>query len=268
MGTGAVLYSTGKSKLTDLGGLGKHQKLLCGLYLVAAFSISGFPLFNGFISKSMTVAAAGESHQYIAMFGMILAAVGTFLSVGLKLPYFTWFSKEKPKDLEVKPLPKNMYVGMAIVAFFCIFHGIFPQHLYNWLPNPVGEWTPFNLPHFVETVQLLIFTFAAFWAFRFTLLKPKPYIALDVDWFYRKPAKYGRIIFVNPVDNFFNAVEKLTRVIAGKLVVLAKNPFIVFSSKTPETEPYTPDRYRPLSQALILAALGLFVLVVCIGIMV
>lgn len=264
MGAGAVLYSTGKSKLTDLGGLGKHQKLLCGLYMVAALSISGFPLFNGFISKSMTVAAAGAEHQYIAMFGMILAAVGTFLSVGLKLPYFTWFSKEKPKELEVKPLPKNMYIGMAIVAFFCVFHGIYPQQLYNWLPTAVN-WSPFTMHHFVETVQLLIFTFIAFWVFRFTLLKPKPYIALDVDWFYRKPAKYGRKIFVNPVDNFFTATEEFMHVIARKLTVLAKNPFVAFSAKTPEEEPYTPNRYRPLAQKLVLAILGLFVVVVCIG---
>ena len=94
MGTGVVLHTTGKSKLTQLGGLIKKQRLTFWLYMVAAFSISGFPLFNGFISKSMTVAAAGEEHYYWAMMLMTLAAVGTFLSVGLKLPYFTWCSKD------------------------------------------------------------------------------------------------------------------------------------------------------------------------------
>lgn len=267
MGAGSVLYATGKSKLTDLGGLAKNQKWICTLYMIAAFSISGFPLFNGFISKSMTVAAAGESHQYIAMFGMILAAIGTFLSVGLKLPYFTWFSKEQPKELESKPLPKNMYIGMTIVAAFCIFHGIFPQHLYNLLPNPV-EWTPFTIHHLVETIQILIFTFVAFWILRFKLLKPKTSIALDLDWFYRKPAKLARIIFVNTVDNIFNTFETLSLTITRRLVVLAKNPFLIFSSSTPETTPYTPNRYRPSAQKLILVILGLFIVVVFLGFLV
>ena len=43
----------------------------------------------------MITAAAGESHQELAMLLMLLAAVGTFLSVGLKLPYFTWMTEDK-----------------------------------------------------------------------------------------------------------------------------------------------------------------------------
>ena len=102
MGTGAVLYATGKSKLTELGGLHNRMRIPLYLYMVGAFSISGFPFFNGFISKSMVVSAAGDAHHIAAMFLMLLASVGTFLSVGLKLPYFTWYANESaqiPKKL-------------------------------------------------------------------------------------------------------------------------------------------------------------------------
>ena len=263
MGAGTVLYTTGKSKLTKLGGLWKSQRIVCWLYLIAGFSISGFPLFNGFISKSMTVAAAGEAHHDWALLLMTLAAVGTFLSVGLKLPYFTWFSKEKPAELKPMKPPINMYIGMAIVAFFCIFHGVVPSHLYQWLPFEV-HWNPFTNHHLVETVQILVFTFIAFWLLRFKVLKPKPYIALDLDWFYRKPAKLARRILVDPWDKSFDKVEEFAFSIARKLVEFGKNPYLFFArDKTDKT--YTPDRYRPPAQKMVLAVLAIFIIVALLG---
>jgi len=266
MGAGTVLYTTGKSKLTKLGGLWKSQRVVCWLYLIAGFSISGFPLFNGFISKSMTVAAAGEAHHEWALLLMTLAAVGTFLSVGLKLPYFTWFSKEKPTELKPAKPPLNMYIGMAIVAFFCIFHGVYPAHLYQWLPFEV-HWNPFTAHHLVETVQILVFTFIAFWILRFKVLKPKPYIALDLDWFYRRPAKIARKILVDPWDKSFDWLEEQAIHIARQLTNFGRNPMLAFS-RDKKDKTYTPNRYRPAAGQLVFAVLGLFIIVVLLGLIV
>jgi multicomponent Na+:H+ antiporter subunit D len=262
MGAGVVLHTTGTSKLTELGGLGKKQPITFWLYMIAAFSISGFPLFNGFISKSMTVAAAGEAHHEWALLLMTLAAVGTFLSVGLKLPYFTWYSREKPKELKPTKPPLNMHIGMAIVAFFCIFHGVYPAHLYQWLPNPV-HWNPFTMHHLVETVQILVFTFVVFWLMR-KVIHPKAKIALDLDWFYRKPAKLVRRIIIEPWNSSFDWVEGRAFTVAGKLAEFGKNPFLLFSRDKSDGT-YTPDRYRPPEQQLVFAVLGLFIIVVLLG---
>jgi multicomponent Na+:H+ antiporter subunit D len=42
MGAGAVLHTTGKSKLTELGGLAQKQPMILWLYMIGACSISGF----------------------------------------------------------------------------------------------------------------------------------------------------------------------------------------------------------------------------------
>src|SRR5690606_1529153 len=44
MGAGAVIYATGKSRLSELGGLAHKMKWVLGFYMIGAFSISGFPL--------------------------------------------------------------------------------------------------------------------------------------------------------------------------------------------------------------------------------
>jgi multicomponent Na+:H+ antiporter subunit D len=261
MGAGSVLYATGKSKLTELGGLHKSLRPALILYMIAAFSISGFPLFNGFISKSMVVTAAGEAHYPIAMLLLLLASVGTFLSVGLKLPYFTWFAEDK--KLETKKLPKNMTIGMSLVGFFCILHGIKPSLLYQLLPHHV-HFDPFSIPHLVETVQILVFTFIGFWLYR-SKLSPHADIALDLDWLYRRPAKIFRKIFIEGTAAFFEKTTALAMALVGKSVEFTQNPLLPFTKETKDTG-YSPDRYRPKMQILLSILLVLFILIVLIGI--
>jgi multicomponent Na+:H+ antiporter subunit D len=265
MGAGMVLHTTGKSKLTELGGLYRSMPRTFWLYMIAAFSISGFPLFNGFISKSMVVAGALEAHHSIAYLFLNLAAVGTFLSVGIKLPYFTWFSSKKDKDLVPNKPPRNMHIGMALVAFFCILHGIFPSLLYQYLPTYLEhQWNPFTAHHLVEAVQILIFTFIAFWLFR-KKLEPHATISLDMDWFYRRPVALARRIFVDSVSNTFDWVEKMAYSGVEKLTRFSRNPYLFTEKSADKT--YTPDRYRPATQMLVLAVLGIFILITLLALL-
>src|SRR6056297_1499002 len=241
MGTGAVLYATGSSRLVNLGGLFKKMPYTFGLYMVGALSISGLPLFNGYISKSMTISAAGYAHIEGAQLMLLFASVGTFLSVGLKLPYYTWFAKED-NDIEVKPLPKNMYIGMGIAAFACIFYGLYPQALYMYLPFD-AEYNPFTIYNFVEITQISLMTFAGFWMLR-KKLAGELIIALDVDWFYRKATPAARRVFVQGVDSFYDRVEEKIWDIAGFLTKKFKNPMLwlnPFTDKENKASRYSPS---------------------------
>lgn len=221
MGAGAVIQATGKSKLTELGGFAKKMPIVVGLYMIGAFSISGFPFFNGFISKSMVVSAAGAAHFETVMLLLILASIGTFLHTGLKLPYFTWFG-EKKSEFTVSSVPLNMKIAMGLGAFFCTLFGIYPVLLYNYLPYAV-DYHPYTVYHFVEMLQILVFTFIGFWLLR-KKLEGTPQIALDTDWFYRKPADLVNKVFVQLPNNLFGIAEKFALSVANKLAGVSKNP--------------------------------------------
>ncbi len=182
MGAGAVIYMTGKRKLTELGGLYKTMPITLILYMVGAFAISAVPLFSGYVSKTMVIAGAEKSHLTLIFLMLTFASAGTFLHTGLKLPYFTFFAKDS--GIRVKEPPLNMLLAMGVAAFMCILIGVYPQMLYNMLPYPV-DYHPFTVGHLVGEMQLLLFT-----AFGFFLLLDKLYgertISLDTDWFYRK----------------------------------------------------------------------------------
>lgn len=221
MGAGTVLYATGKSKLTELGGIASKMKVAVFLYMIGAFSISGFPLFNGFISKSMVVAAAGDAQLKAAMLLLILASIGTFVHTGLKLPYFTWFGPKRD-DIQVGAVPKNMLVAMAFGAFICTLFGVWPDLLYRFLPYEV-TYKPYTVYHLVEMIQILVFTFIGFW-----ILRPKlagaAKLPLDTDWFYRAPAGFARRRIVGSVAALFDGAEKMVFTLAGTVSGWFRNP--------------------------------------------
>ena len=132
MSAGAVLFRTGKSKCTELGGLYKTMPLTMILGTIGALAISGVPLTSGFISKTLIVAAA-ENKDYIwAWLVLEIASAGVFLHAGIKFPYFVFFNVDR--GLRPKEAPKPMLIAMGLLAFLCVFLGCYPAPLYNILP--------------------------------------------------------------------------------------------------------------------------------------
>ena len=188
MGAGAAIEATGLRRLSDLGGISRGMRFTVAMYGIGALSISGVPLFNGFISKSMIVSAAGAEHLLWTELLLSLAAVGTFLSVGLKLPWFAFFGERR--GVAVRPLPTNLLAAMGIAGALCLLYGVFPHLLYSRLPY-AATYAPYTLDHVVSTVQLLVATGFVFFLAR-KKLTPSPAMALDTDWFYRIP--FARVI--------------------------------------------------------------------------
>lgn len=188
MATGAVIYSTGKCKFTELGGLYKKMPVTLFFLVIGGVSVSAFPFFSGFVTKSMIITASFEEHMLITGFLLTFVSVGTFLAAGLRLPYLLFFGKsrcsEETMQLAQDP-PWNMRAAMAAAGFLCLLVGIYLPFLYNMLPNSGVEFHPYTSTHLSETLQILAFTGVVFYFFK-DKIGAKATISLDLDWFYRK----------------------------------------------------------------------------------
>jgi multicomponent Na+:H+ antiporter subunit D len=185
MASGAILLVTKHSKLSNLGGLFKYVPLLFLFHIIGSLAIAGMPGINGYITKSLLVAGAGKLHLGWIELILIIVAVGTFMSIGLKLTYFAFFSKESSIK-NFLPLPQNTIVAMSGLALSCIMIGIFPDVLYRFLPYPV-KYEVFSMGHIMQTLQLLLGTLIGFLIIA-PKLHAKAHTTLDVDWLYRKGA--------------------------------------------------------------------------------
>jgi multicomponent Na+:H+ antiporter subunit D len=188
MGAGAVVHATGgRRRLTELGGLAPAMPATVMLYMIGALSISGAPLLNGFVSKSLVVAAAEAEHRSVVVALLTLASVGTFLHTGLKLPWFTFGGPAS--GTAPAPVPAPMLAAMAAAAALCALTGMAPGLLYALLPFPVA-WEPYTAGHVLEALQLLAGTLVGFLLLR-SHLAGEPTVTRDAHLLYRAA---GRLV--------------------------------------------------------------------------
>ncbi len=211
MSAGAVIYATGRGKLNELGGIAHRLRWTFVFMMIGAFSISGVPLFNGFVSKALVVSAAAYEHRPSIEMMLLIASMGTFLSVGLKLPWFTFFGHGGSAATVHRKVPISMSLAMGAASAICIVTGIFPSLLYGLLPFDI-QYDPFTADHIVGGTQILVGTALGFWLLR-DRLGGQPTITLDVDFLYRRPIQQA-------ISTASAAIESGGR-LGAKLVYLA-----------------------------------------------
>nr|WP_323779312.1 Na(+)/H(+) antiporter subunit D [Amylibacter sp.] len=185
MSIGAVLFRTGTSKASELGGLYKTMPQTMLFCVIGAASVSAFPLFSGFISKSLILSAASHDGYYVVWGILLFASIGVFLHTGIKVPYFAFFAKDS--GLRPKEAPFHMVMAMGVTSFLCIFIGVFPGMLYGLLPFDV-DYVPYTTTHVITQIQLLFFAALAFVVLMKSGIYPQVVksVILDTDWSYRR----------------------------------------------------------------------------------
>ena len=185
MSMGAVLLRTGTCKGSELGGLYKTMPWTTGFCIVGAASISAFPLFSGFVSKSMILSALGYEGHWFAWGVLLFASAGVFHHSGIKIPYFAFFAHDS--GMRPREAPFNMLLAMGVTAFLCIAIGVYPTALYDILPHHV-DYHPYSTAHVINQLQLLLFSALAFTFLMMTKLYPPELKStnLDTDYVYRR----------------------------------------------------------------------------------
>ncbi len=183
MSAGVVIYRTGKSKCTDLGGLFRTMPYTTICCVIGALAISGFPLTSGFTTKTLISQAAIDAHLGVVYLLLAAASAGVFLHAGIKFPWFVFFQKDS--GLRPKEAPWNMGLAMFIFAALCILIGIFPGYFYPFLPYAM-DYEPYDSAKVLFYLQLLLFSGLAFFIL-LPLMRRTLTISLDTDWFWRVP---------------------------------------------------------------------------------
>ncbi len=195
MSMGAVLYRVGTVKASELGGLYKSMPVTTVFCIFGAASISGLPLFCGFVSKSMIMSAAGQG-GYVLAWGSLMFAAACMFHPDIRVPFSTFFAKDSGKRCEEAPI--NMLVAMGISAILCVGIGVAPAYLYALLPYSVA-YQPYSASHVLAQMQLLVFSGLVF----AVLVRNRAYlpdlraINLDVDWLWRRlGAGFSRVALI------------------------------------------------------------------------
>lgn len=188
MSMGAVLHATGgEMRGSELGGLYKRMPKTTFFAIIGAASISAFPLFSGFVTKSMIVSAVLIEGYYGVWLVLLFAAAGVFHHAGIKIPYFAFFAHDSEHSKTAKEAPNPMLWAMALSSVLCVAIGVFPDAFYAMMPWPM-EYSPYDATHILAQLQLLFFSALAFVWLQLAGIYPPELksVNLDAEWVYRR----------------------------------------------------------------------------------
>jgi multicomponent K+:H+ antiporter subunit A len=174
MAAGIVDHEAGTRDMRKLNGLWKYMPYTATLAMVAAASMAGVPLFNGFLSKEMFLAEALGLHG-AGIWGVlvpIVAVVASIFSVAYSVRFVDdVFFNGEPKDLHRTPHepPRWMKIPVEVLVVICLAVGMAPAltvapllavAAQATLGGPLPEyslaiWHGFNLPLLMSMVAML-----------------------------------------------------------------------------------------------------------------
>ena len=225
MGMGAVLFRVGTCKASELGGLFKYMPITAVCTIIGAISISAFPLFSGFVAKSLIMSALGKEGLVLVYFMLLFASAGVLHHSGIKIPFFAFFAHES--GIKTKEAPLNMIIAMIIASALCILIGIFPSTFYQILPYEIN-YQPYDFSHVVGQLQLLTFAaFAFICLWHFKIYPPElNSTVLNSDWVYRKMIPGVLIPLLKLVERMNQKFEELIIISFSKTKILLSNTML------------------------------------------
>jgi len=235
MTAGVVIYRTGEESLKKLGGLGREMPVTAGAFTVAALSIAGFPLFNGFVSKGIVVSASHYDFPKgpLAVGGfttlellLLAGGIGTFLSF-LKFGYYAFLHGEYGDS--VADASRGQSVAMITVAALCVLFGVYDAALFAILPFDVTSkavvshvYVTYTVDHVLESLALATIAVVGF------ALVKRPLAALgrvpDVDDLYNLATLYGTRVTVVAITELYAAVDRLAVRVARAATGVVRRP--------------------------------------------
>ncbi len=207
MGMGAVLYRTSTCKASELGGLFKFMPITAICTIIGAVSLSAFPLFSGFVTKTLILSALGKEGLVFAYFMLLFSSAGVLIYSGIRVPFFAFFANES--NFKSKEAPLNMIIAMIIASILCILIGILPSYFYEILPNQI-QYQPYDFSHVVGQMQLLVFSaFAFICIWHFKIYPPElNSTILNSDWIYRKMIPGVLLSILNLINDINKKIEQ------------------------------------------------------------
>jgi len=247
---GIVDHETHSRDMRKLGGLWSFMPFTATLTMVAAASMAGVPLTNGFLSKEMffTEAVVGTSGVWAWAVPALVTLAGVFsVAYSLRMVHDTYFNGELG-DVENKH-PHEPPLGMKLptigLVIMCVVVGLFPAATFGPLvhvaatamtgqPLPdyhLSLWHGFNLPLLMSAIALG----AGILLYRSLAQNKRLHGISSEAWFGRGT---GRQVFESTIDGVFANAGRLTRALensslqrylalmVGAAVVVAAGPLL------------------------------------------
>lgn len=138
---GIFTFECGKTKVSELSGIGKRMPKTLWCYTLASLALIGIPPASGFISKWYL--AQGAMQADVGAFGWlgpVVLLLSALLTAGYLLPVTMkgFFPGRSAEEICVKEPPLKMLLPLMLFAVIAVVLGIFPNPLIDYISQLVS----------------------------------------------------------------------------------------------------------------------------------
>lgn len=135
---GAIMYTTGKTRIDEIRGMGKKMPVTMWCFGISSISLIGIPPSNGFVSKWFLAQGGLTGGRMLFPAILLISAVLTALYL---LPVVTaaFFKKEEGEEIIVKEAPKKMLIPIVCITVIVVFLGLFPNPIISFIEEIATE---------------------------------------------------------------------------------------------------------------------------------
>lgn len=137
LAAGAIIWKTGKHKISEMAGIGRQMPFTMGCFTLAALAMIGIPPLNGFLSKWTLGLAALEAGVPFYLFIML---VSSLLNALYYLPvivpaFFGRPEGEQYRDdhgrsyVKIREVTPSMLAPLVILALCTLLFGLLPSNI-------------------------------------------------------------------------------------------------------------------------------------------
>ena len=135
---GAIIYTTGRTRVDELRGIGKEMPLTMWCYTIVSLGLIGIPPTGGFISKwHLALGSLSGAPSVFRWLGPVVLLVSALLTAGYLLPltihgFLPGSDYDYAKHVKREPSPL-MTIPILIMTVLSVLIGLFPTPLIDFL---------------------------------------------------------------------------------------------------------------------------------------
>ena len=134
---GAILVATGKTKISEMAGIGRRMPVTMLAFSVAAIGMAGIPPVAGFISKLYLCLGAWAVDSPYGMIFLAVILISSLLDIVYFFPIILTAFFKKPAEgigasgeVKIKEAPLLVVVPLTITAIFSLVFFVYPNMFY------------------------------------------------------------------------------------------------------------------------------------------
>ena len=141
---GIVMHKAEVNYIYELDGLGKKMPITFICFFVSALSLTGIPLFAGFVSKYYLASAAISEGSVLAVVGIVALIISALLTAmySLSIGFRAFINKPNNINHEAYEIAHDgdikFNIPIIVFSVLCVVFGFFSSGLINLVGSLIG----------------------------------------------------------------------------------------------------------------------------------